>query len=105
MNNKFKESAKNFAVVFRVYSRLMNSHLSSKFIHAPSIKGETIFIEVYADKTKLSSFGTVKGYPVMIGLSNLAMHIRNGAGIGSGRIVGLLPVVRTPSLRLLSVLS
>ncbi|KAG1879198.1 hypothetical protein F4604DRAFT_1579346 [Suillus subluteus] len=48
---------------------------------------------LYADKTKLSSFGTVKGYPVVARLANLPTDIRNGQGIGSGYIVGWLPIV------------
>lgn len=47
----------------------------------------------YADKSKLSSFGTAKGYPVIVRCANLPMNIRNGAGIGGGRVVGWLPVV------------
>lgn len=48
---------------------------------------------LYADKTKLSSFGTVKGYPIIARLANLPTTIRNGTGIGGGRIVGWLPIV------------
>ena len=48
---------------------------------------------LYADKSKLSSFGTVKGYPVIIRCANLPSNIRNGTGIGGGRVVGWLPVV------------
>jgi hypothetical protein len=43
---------------------------------------------LYSDKTKLSSFGTAKGYPVMAAISNFAASVRNGSGIGSGRVVG-----------------
>ncbi|KAH9828716.1 uncharacterized protein C8Q71DRAFT_799953 [Rhodofomes roseus] len=48
---------------------------------------------VYADKTKLSSFGTQKGYPVMARCAQLPIEIRNGNGIGGGAVVGWLPVV------------
>ncbi|KAH9844247.1 uncharacterized protein C8Q71DRAFT_826723 [Rhodofomes roseus] len=48
---------------------------------------------VYADKTKLSSFGTQKGYPVMVRCAQLPIEIRNGNGIGGGAIVGWLPVI------------
>ncbi|KAG2340835.1 hypothetical protein BDR05DRAFT_977210 [Suillus weaverae] len=56
---------------------------------------------LYADKTRLSLFGTAKGYPVVAlldsssstCLANLPMDIRNGRGIGSGYIVGWLPIV------------
>jgi hypothetical protein len=55
--------------------------------------GKPLGFIIYADKSKLSSFGTIKGYPVMAGISNLAMQLRNGSGLGAGRIVGWLPVV------------
>ena len=48
---------------------------------------------VYADKSKLSSFGTKKGYPVIARCANLPVEIQNGKGLGGGRGVGWLPVV------------
>ncbi|KAG1747467.1 hypothetical protein EDB19DRAFT_1826190 [Suillus lakei] len=46
----------------------------------PDIDGTILFCFIlYADKTKLSSHGTVKGYPVV--------------GFGGGRVVGWLPIV------------
>jgi hypothetical protein len=49
---------------------------------------------LYADKTKLSSFGTAKGYPIIARLANLPTEIRNSNdGIGGGRLVGWLPIV------------
>ena len=50
-------------------------------------------LELYADKTRLSSFGTEKGYPVMARILNLPVEIRNSNGIGGARVVGWLPVV------------
>ncbi|KAI0674805.1 hypothetical protein C8Q78DRAFT_502219 [Trametes maxima] len=50
-------------------------------------------IILYADKTKLSSFGTTKGYPVIARCANLPADIRNGKGLGGGRVVGWLPVI------------
>ncbi|KAF9780021.1 hypothetical protein BJ322DRAFT_1165130 [Thelephora terrestris] len=47
----------------------------------------------FADKTKLSSFGTQKGYPVIARCTNLPVKLRNGTGIGGGRIVGWLPII------------
>ncbi|KAJ3763493.1 hypothetical protein EV360DRAFT_66284 [Lentinula raphanica] len=47
----------------------------------------------YADKNKLSSFGTAKGYPVIVRCANLPMDIRNGAGTAGGRVVGWLPII------------
>ncbi|KAK7436908.1 hypothetical protein VKT23_017983 [Stygiomarasmius scandens] len=51
------------------------------------------FIILYADKNKLSSFGTQKGYPVIARCANLPSNIRNGTGLGGGRVVGWLPIV------------
>ncbi|KAF7965604.1 hypothetical protein HWV62_42659 [Athelia sp. TMB] len=48
---------------------------------------------LYADKTKLSSFGTEKGYPIMARIANLPAHIWNGNGVGGGQVVGWLPIV------------
>ncbi|KAG2750980.1 hypothetical protein P692DRAFT_201710246, partial [Suillus brevipes Sb2] len=48
---------------------------------------------LYADKTRLSSHGTVKAYPVVVRCANLPVDIRNSDGIGGGRIVGWLPIV------------
>ncbi|EPS96046.1 hypothetical protein FOMPIDRAFT_1131204 [Fomitopsis schrenkii] len=48
---------------------------------------------IYADKTKLSSFGTEKGYPVLSRCAHLPIEIRNGVGIGGGALVGWLPLV------------
>ncbi|KIK32256.1 hypothetical protein CY34DRAFT_111036 [Suillus luteus UH-Slu-Lm8-n1] len=39
---------------------------------------------LYADKTKLSTHGTVKGYPVMVHCANLPVDIQNDEGIGGG---------------------
>uniref|UniRef100_A0A8H7Y2E1 Uncharacterized protein n=1 Tax=Psilocybe cubensis TaxID=181762 RepID=A0A8H7Y2E1_PSICU len=50
-------------------------------------------IILYADKTRLSSFGTQKGYPVMARCGNLPINLRNGEGVGGGRVVGFLPIV------------
>ncbi|KAG1761725.1 hypothetical protein EDD22DRAFT_619601 [Suillus occidentalis] len=49
---------------------------------------------LYADKAKLSSFGHAKGYPVVARCANLPIGIRNGEGLGGGRIVGWLPIVK-----------
>ncbi|KAG1888884.1 uncharacterized protein F5891DRAFT_920355, partial [Suillus fuscotomentosus] len=53
---------------------------------------------LYADKTKLSSFGTAKGYPVYARLANLPTAIRNGRGTGGGYVVGWLPIVKDEKL-------
>lgn len=56
-------------------------------------EGKPLGIIVFADKTKLSSFGTEKGYPIFARLANLAAPIRNSRGYGGGRLVGWLPIV------------
>ncbi|KAH9029162.1 hypothetical protein EDB85DRAFT_2147471 [Lactarius pseudohatsudake] len=56
--------------------------------------GNPLAFILYADKTKLSSFGTTQGYPVVARCANLPTTIRNGNGFGSGRVVGWLPIVK-----------
>ncbi len=58
-------------------------------------KGEkpSCFI-IYIDKSKLSTFGTEIGYPVMARIVNLPVDARNGEGTGGTCIVGWLPIVR-----------
>nr|GAT48876.1 predicted protein [Mycena chlorophos] len=48
---------------------------------------------IYADKSKLSSFGTQKGYPIVARLANVVESLRNTVEWGGGEIVGWLPVV------------
>ncbi|KAG1848377.1 hypothetical protein C8R48DRAFT_750370 [Suillus tomentosus] len=49
---------------------------------------------LYADKNKLSTFGTAKGYLIVACIANLPVHIHNGnTTLGGGRIVGWLPIV------------
>ncbi|KAG8714190.1 hypothetical protein FRC08_012260 [Ceratobasidium sp. 394] len=55
--------------------------------------GLPLMIQLYADKSAISSFGGKKMYPVTARLLNLPREIRNGKGVGGGRIVALLPVV------------
>ncbi|KAF9457225.1 hypothetical protein BDZ94DRAFT_1342125 [Collybia nuda] len=55
--------------------------------------GKPLCFIIYADKTQLSSFGTAKGYPVIARCGNLPVNIRNGKGVGGGRVVGWLPIV------------
>ncbi|KAI0257967.1 hypothetical protein BC834DRAFT_837424, partial [Gloeopeniophorella convolvens] len=57
--------------------------------------GTPLCLILYADKTKLSSFGTQKGYPVIARIANLPAKIRNGEGFGGGRVVGWLPIVKS----------
>ncbi|KAI0681797.1 hypothetical protein C8T65DRAFT_598069, partial [Cerioporus squamosus] len=55
--------------------------------------GHPVAFILYADKTRLSSFGTQKGYPIVARLANLPAEIRNGEGYGGGQVVGFLPIV------------
>ena len=48
---------------------------------------------VYVDKSKLSTFGTKKAYPVVARCANLPVELQNGIGLGGGRVVGWLPIV------------
>ena len=52
-----------------------------------------IGIYIYADKDKLTSFGSLQGYPVLVRITNLDSNVRNGLRMGGGRIIALLPVV------------
>ncbi|EIW75653.1 hypothetical protein CONPUDRAFT_65680 [Coniophora puteana RWD-64-598 SS2] len=57
---------------------------------APSVPLAYVF---YADKTRLSSAGNVQGYPIVARCANLPADIRNGRGVGGGRVVGWLPLL------------
>ncbi|KAI6007738.1 hypothetical protein F5J12DRAFT_782731 [Pisolithus orientalis] len=58
---------------------------------------------IYTNKTKLSLFGTAKGYPVVVHCANLLVEIQNSHAIGGGCIIGWLPVIHHPiALKLLS---
>ncbi|EKM49340.1 uncharacterized protein PHACADRAFT_33518 [Phanerochaete carnosa HHB-10118-sp] len=50
-------------------------------------------IYLYADKNKLFTFGTQKGYPVVMRITNLEAQVRHGCGLGGGHIVGFLPLI------------
>ncbi|KAG2039871.1 hypothetical protein BDR03DRAFT_932955 [Suillus americanus] len=52
---------------------------------------------LYADKAKLSSFGTQKAYLIICRIENLPVKICNGTSLGGGRIVGWLPIVSEDS--------
>ncbi|KIK39918.1 hypothetical protein CY34DRAFT_25041 [Suillus luteus UH-Slu-Lm8-n1] len=49
---------------------------------------------LYADKSKLSSFGSQKGYPIIAHIDNLPVHIHNGnTALGGGCVMGWLLIV------------
>ena len=58
--------------------------------------GKPLCIMLYADKTRLSSFGTAQGYPIMAQINNLPQNVQNGKGLGSTQVVGWLPIVVIP---------
>ncbi|KAG1859232.1 hypothetical protein F4604DRAFT_1882756 [Suillus subluteus] len=62
-------------------------------VQVHGLKAAPFCFILYADKTRLSSHGTVKAYPVVVRCANLPVAIRNGDGIGGGRVVGWLPIV------------
>ncbi|KAJ7099080.1 hypothetical protein C8R44DRAFT_642451, partial [Mycena epipterygia] len=49
---------------------------------------------VYADKSKLSTFGTEKAYAVVARVANILVPIRNSTQFGGGQVVGHQPVVK-----------
>ncbi|KAG9120164.1 hypothetical protein FRC07_004449 [Ceratobasidium sp. 392] len=55
--------------------------------------GLPLMIELYADKSSVSSFGGKSMYPVTARLLNLPRAVRNGNGVGGGQIIALLPIV------------
>ncbi|KAG2338015.1 hypothetical protein BDR05DRAFT_978302 [Suillus weaverae] len=71
---------------------LGDPHIFPHFSQLPP-GGKPLAFILYADKTRLSSFGTAKGYPVITHLANLPTNIRNGRGIGSGYVVGWLLII------------
>ncbi|KAK7692929.1 hypothetical protein QCA50_004569 [Cerrena zonata] len=59
----------------------------------PNPEGKPLCYILYADKSKLSTFGSQVGYFVIARCANLPTWIRNGEGIGGGRVVGWIPIV------------
>jgi hypothetical protein len=72
-----------------------NLNIYTIFQSAIPPEGKPLCFLLYADKTKLSSFGTAKGYPIVARCANLPVEIRNGMGFAGGRVVGWLPIVRS----------
>ncbi|KAG2056063.1 hypothetical protein BDR06DRAFT_970497 [Suillus hirtellus] len=60
----------------------------------PNVKDTVPFCFIlYAKKLKLSSHGTIKGYPVVVQCANLPIDICNGEGFGGGHVVRWWPIV------------
>lgn len=56
--------------------------------------GKPLAFILYSDKTKLSTFGSAKAYPIVARLANLPVEIRNSNNtMGGGQVVGWLPIV------------
>ncbi|KAJ6542460.1 hypothetical protein DFH09DRAFT_1249393 [Mycena vulgaris] len=53
-----------------------------------------VCLVVYADKSKLSSFGTQKAYAVVARVANIPIAIRNSTRFGGGQLVGHQPIVK-----------
>ncbi|KAF8899527.1 hypothetical protein CPB84DRAFT_1815674 [Gymnopilus junonius] len=70
-----------------------------RFINEPCTADDWWNIQV--NKSRLSSFGTAKGYPVFAQCTNLPADIRNGKGTGGGRLVGWLPIVSFRQVQIL----
>ncbi|KAK7000821.1 hypothetical protein R3P38DRAFT_3327544 [Favolaschia claudopus] len=70
----------------------MFRHNGSKLPDNPDAKPCPFIL--YADKSKLSSFGTQKAYPIIARLANVVVGIRNSDDWGGGQVVGELPVVQ-----------
>ncbi|SJL09155.1 uncharacterized protein ARMOST_12531 [Armillaria ostoyae] len=81
----------------RFYTEPWTGNIFWEVQSALPVDGKPICYIIYADKTRLSSFGTVQGYPVIVRLGNLPVHIRNGQGVGGGRVIGWLPIVADES--------
>ncbi len=56
-------------------------------------------IILWADTSKLSTFGSQKGHFIVARIGNLPGPIRNGSFVGGGRIVGFIPIVRMHSFK------
>ncbi|KAJ7686006.1 hypothetical protein B0H17DRAFT_1169830 [Mycena rosella] len=64
----------------------------SKLPDDPAAK--PICLVLYADKSKLSTFGTQKAYAVVARVANIPIAIRNGTRLGCGQVVGHQPIVK-----------
>ncbi|KAJ7075495.1 hypothetical protein B0H15DRAFT_925434 [Mycena belliarum] len=53
-----------------------------------------VCLVIYADKSKLSSFGTQKAYSVVARVANIPIAIRNSTRFGGGQVVGHQPIVK-----------
>ncbi|KAH8985616.1 hypothetical protein EDB86DRAFT_3049177 [Lactarius hatsudake] len=92
----FKHDGKNIS---RVYDEPWTADTFWNFQSRIPKGARPLCFILYADKSKLSSFGSEKAYPVIARCANLPTEIRNSnSGVGGGRIVGWLPdIPETPA--------
>ncbi|KAJ3536941.1 hypothetical protein NM688_g6767 [Phlebia brevispora] len=57
-------------------------------------RGIPFAIYLYADETRLSSFGSQQGYPIIMRFPQLDSKLSNGSAYGGGMIVGFLPILK-----------
>ncbi|KAG1829439.1 hypothetical protein EV424DRAFT_1470719 [Suillus variegatus] len=55
---------------------------------------DLICLHSSSDKAKLSSFGSAKGYPIIVRIANLPVEICNSTSVGGRQVVGWLPIVK-----------
>ena len=48
--DEFEKHSKNFAIIYRMYCRPLSSQLNPKFIMTPTLKNETVILQVEADR-------------------------------------------------------
>ncbi|KAJ7824630.1 hypothetical protein B0H14DRAFT_3728340 [Mycena olivaceomarginata] len=58
-----------------------------------NISAKLFPLYIYADKSKLSSFGTQKAHPIVIRVLNIVVGIQNSSEWGGGQVVGELPII------------
>ncbi|KAG1814111.1 hypothetical protein EV424DRAFT_1348837 [Suillus variegatus] len=84
---------KRLAPHFVFDAQRLSKFNGERFSQLPPDAKPLAFI-LYADKSKLSSFGSQKGYPIIARIANLPVHIRNSnTALGGGRVVGWLPII------------
>ncbi|KAJ7102054.1 hypothetical protein C8R44DRAFT_747072 [Mycena epipterygia] len=78
-----------------VLSLVQDPRLASCFSALPNHPdAKALGLIVYADKSKLSTFGTEKPYAVVARVANILVPIRNSTQFGGGQVVGHQPVVK-----------
>ncbi|KAI9568408.1 hypothetical protein HD554DRAFT_2038953 [Boletus coccyginus] len=93
-HSAIQEGGANLQGAYKVYmARTADGIYNPAYIPASTENVVPLALILYTDKSKLSSFGTVKGYPIVVRCGNLPVGIRNSADIGRGTVVGWLSIV------------